>query len=347
MKINILTFSKESNRGANIQAYSLMKTLKNIGCYVEFIDIQLPHKYNIMGYIYEGINNLCASIFRKKAGFKFSRKYKTIEELKKNPPIADLYIVGSDQVWNPEITSSLSVATYFFDFLPNDAKKISYAASFGSDIWIRGEYDSEVKRLLQSFDAVSVREESGVNICEKEFGVDNAVHVLDPSLFLTKEDIQKLVNQKSSNNNKVFTYLLYNSQETSDMTNYINSFFNIKVSESKLLKKIKAFYGVRKWLKQILKSEYIVTNSFHAMAMAIIMHKEVIVIPPYPGREARMISLLKLLGLENRYFKDLKTLEENLEKIQHIDYVEIEDKRSKLIKTSMNFLKSNIIFKTK
>ena len=100
MIINILTFSKVYNRGANMQAYALMKYLENRGAEVEFIDIQLPLSsgLNWHGRVFQFFQNVLADKFRKQMHFHFTRRYLDSADLKNNPPKADVYVVGSDQV---------------------------------------------------------------------------------------------------------------------------------------------------------------------------------------------------------------------------------------------------------
>lgn len=104
----------------------------------------------------------------------------------------DAYVVGSDQVWRPAFNLGPRLGNMFLDFAGDDVKKISYAASFGCKEW---EYTEEQERmcgkLAKRFDAISVREASGVDLCKEHFGVD-ATLVLDPTLLLNKEDYGKV-----------------------------------------------------------------------------------------------------------------------------------------------------------
>src|SRR5690606_2791095 len=110
----------------------------------------------------------------------------------------EVFIVGSDQVWNPDLTKA-SALDYFFSFLPDEVKRISYAASFGNSEWIWSDIQHDVWDCLQKFSAISVRESSGAKICEEIFNVNSSV-VLDPTLILGsyKELINKGANSKKT-----------------------------------------------------------------------------------------------------------------------------------------------------
>ena len=185
MKISILTFSKESNFGANLQCYALCKVLQGMGHQVDIIDIQLPKiKFSWYTTLLQIPQDILFFLFRKKHLNYFTKKYKTADQLQKGQHKSDLYIVGSDQVWNPDITKRLAPLVYFFSFLPDDVRRISYAASFGKESWQSPTLTDKVKMLLHKFNAVGVREQTGVSICKDTFGIDARL-VADPTLLLS------------------------------------------------------------------------------------------------------------------------------------------------------------------
>lgn len=349
MKAIILTFSKEDNRGANLQAYALFSYLKRNDIIVDFLDIQLPDKtINLKGRILRTINNFLAGRFRMKSGFTFTKKYYTLDELNRNPPQADLYIVGSDQVWNPEITNSLDPRIYFLTFLPQKVRKIAYAASFGRDQWIATVYDSEIKQSLHTFQAIGVREDSGVEICRQFFHVDNVECVLDPTLLLDSKEIDSLLPSQRQIRNQIFGYYLYRNKSIDNMSICISDFLNLpfdKTFKTKGVFRLLQFYGVKTWLKKICKAEFVITNSFHCMVFCILMRKRFVVLPAFPGRETRMLSLLRKIGLGERYFDSM----EDLEKRQSVLFEDIDyDSVVKLLENyklqSFQFIQKAITF---
>ena len=349
MIINILTFSKVYNRGANMQAYALMKYLENRGAEVEFIDIQLPLSsgLNWHGRVFQFFQNVLADKFRKQMHFHFTRRYLDGADLKNNPPKADVYVVGSDQVWNPSITKNLGALTYFFDFLPAGTKKVSYAASIGDADWKYDELSYSIKKELQHFSAISVREDSARAICKNKFDMDAEV-VLDPTLLLSRKDLIDIVGSNAkTNKSQTFVYLLYSDKNVLDIVSKLHALTGnqkiVGLSKS-LWSKLTRFYTIPSWLKQINSSKLIVTNSFHCMVMAILLHKDFFVIPPYPGRETRMVSLLSRIGLTHRYINTASSLEKKKDLVNaKIDYEKVDYDLSILRKQSEEFINSNIL----
>ena len=347
MKINILTFSKVYNRGANMQAYALKTYLENRGADVEFIDFQLPKSktMNWRGHLFDLVLNGLAARFRKKTNFRFTPKYHSLADIRQNPPQADVYVVGSDQVWNPDLTKDAGPLAYFFDFLPEKCRRVSYAASIGKDKWNHDELVPSIQNCLKSFSAISVRENSAAKICEEKFGVKAEV-VLDPTLLLNESDLRELIGHKTKVRNQTYTYLLYSGDETKDYVRAIHRLSGNKKSvgvHDNLWSKLQNFYTIRTWLADIASSTLVVTNSFHCMVMAVLLKKQFIVIPPYPGRETRMLSLLEKLGLSQYYVNVIDDMKIRSLIELPINYKEIERRLETLRSESENFINRNIL----
>lgn len=182
--INLLTMHYSLNNGAVLQTFATCQVLKQLGHKVVIINFQdkgrLRKFYGGFRGVFFTIKQILFNRFRKEYFAPMTLKMNEIDANK--IPEADVYIVGSDQVWNQNITGQY-LLHYFLDFAPVFAKKISFASSFGSDEFIASP-DLKCKSidLLRNFNSISVREESGVTIC-KSFGID-AVEVLDPTLLL-------------------------------------------------------------------------------------------------------------------------------------------------------------------
>lgn len=343
MKTIILTFSKVSNRGANLQSYALCNYLRNKGFYVEFLNVKSPERKGFRDIV-PMINNFLAGIFRKKNGFRYTRKYRSIDELKNDLPKADVYIVGSDQVWNTDITFSTDPRIYFFTFLPESAIKIAYAASFGTDKWNPTVYDDEIIKSLHLFKAISVRESSGVNVCKEKFGIENVPVVLDPTLLMATDTVASLF-VKKKHKKQIFCYLLAKDTLITSLVVEIKEKLQLPVfgygSDNKILNAIQAIYGVSTWLSYIDCSEFIVTNSFHCVVFCILLHKQFIAIPAAAGKSGRITSLLEVLGLEDRFVDSVDILSDAV-LFNNIDYEVVYSKLNIARNESEKFLNTVI-----
>lgn len=212
--IGIITIAQVNNYGAELQALALQKKLCLMGYDAEIINYLFykhkkhkkekcsmpfypyPLKNRIKEWflpIYESIKSIPykKANEKRKEGFvsfhkrntRFSKKcFFSYSELYNDPPIYDVYCVGSDQVWNPRCYTNLN--PYFVSFAPEGKKKISYASSFGVNE-LPESAKKQYRKLLQGLDSISVREDVGVEIVKNISG-RNATKVVDPTLLLTK-----------------------------------------------------------------------------------------------------------------------------------------------------------------
>lgn len=346
MKISILTFSKESNFGANLQCYALCKTLQSMGHQIDIIDIQLPKIYfSWYTTLLQIPQDFLFFLFRKKHLNYFTREYKTTTELKNAQHRSDLYIVGSDQVWNPDITKRLDSLVYFFTFLPDDVCRISYAASFGTDSWLSPALTEEVKALLHKFNTVSVREQSGVAICKNTFGIDARL-VADPTLLLSSyDDICGKYSPLHETNELVYFTFIRNKDEQRIIAEFANNnhLQAISLRSNRPISgfKQRAYLSVAGWLNSIRYAKIVVTFSFHCVVFCILFHKKFVIIPAKAGRAARQESLLAQLGLSDHFCKDTSALYKTMEYVinKDIDYAVIDEKIKKMREESLDFLK--------
>ena len=345
MKISVLTFSKEINFGANLQCYALCKTLQNMGHKVDIIDIQLaPYSMPWYSAIFRIPRLWLFRQFRKQHLNIFTRHYNSVDELKHDCPKSDLYIVGSDQVWNPGITKRLDPLVYFFSFLPVDARRISYAASFGTETWQNPEITDDVKRLLSKFDAVSVREDNAVQICKETFNVD-ATQVLDPTLLLTSYDEICGQYDKRKETQELLYYELGRYAETKKILadfaedNKLQAVYLCSNRKYPRFKK-KQYVSVAGWLNEIRYSRIVVTSSFHCMVFCLIFHKKFVAIQGHKSRSSRQKSLLNKLGLAEFFCDDTSKLYQTVKLALEtdIDYQKVDEELKLLRKDSLAFL---------
>jgi hypothetical protein len=218
-----------------------------------------------------------------------------------------IYIVGSDQVWRPTYTAEY-VKTYFFDFVDKKAKKVAYAASFGMDKWELPEDKSlilDIKNLLNDFHAVSVREDSGVDICNDTFEC-NSSHVLDPTLLVGREYFEKIIQETliPIQENKIVYYKLDPDDEFRYCLALLEKEFNISAEniyfkEENNGKQIHRSYNeIPLWLAKLRDAKLIVTDSYHCVCFALLFNKPFIHFNNKSRGNARLESLFKLLSIE-------------------------------------------------
>lgn len=380
MKIGILTQPLHNNYGGLLQNYALQTVLKSMGHEAWTINRIFPEEplyREYASFVKRGIKK--ALRMKNPDRLWLSRKERrfisanTAAFVKKNINITaniesthqlikthqrnafDAYIVGSDQVWRADY--SPCITNYFLDFAENDKKiqKIAYAASFGNDIWGLNKKETEIcARLIKEFRAVSVREKSGVELCEKYLNV-KAKSVLDPTMLLSKEDYVDLVNKSktSSSNGNLFVYILDKNAGKQKIVSSLADETSLKpfeimpsVSPLELRKgddmEYCVFPPVEQWLRSFMDAEFIVTDSFHGTVFSIIFEKPFVVLANKERGLDRFLTLLQLFGLEDRIVLDTKNIDLMSSCDKKIDYsnlrVVLENNKTK----SFDFLKTNL-----
>lgn len=374
MKICILTQPLQTNYGGLLQAYALQTVLKRMGHDVLTEDrIDVKRKLSIIDRIkrisvlriitgkskypsptLEELQTLSRNTSR------FVKKHICTTEAVVNDSKSllerynfDAYIVGSDQVWRPSYSPNL--LNYFLDFTKDlSVKRIAYAASFGTDEWeFTPKQTAECSEFVRKFDAVSVREDSGVKLCKKYLGVD-AVHLLDPTMLLEKDYYISLaeVENEPHHSGKVMTYFLDNNAMKDAITSEVceklgGGHFSVTATSQYLdvgPKHIEdcIFPSVTSWLRGFMDAEYVVTDSFHGTVFSIIFNKPFITIANKERGISRFTSLLKMFSLEDRLIYSADNLNDSLIN-KKIDF----DKVNEIIKSeqekSFRFLQNALL----
>lgn len=344
MRIAVLTFNYPSNMnfGGSLQSFAVNKLFKNSKL-IDYNPIKESLKFKILFYI-GGRNfiDYCNKFLN------ITIKCKTFEDLKKLNKEFDTFVVGSDQVWRSRWLQD-KLSHYYFDFVDDNKTKVAYAASFGVDFWEGDKKLTEkIKPLAQKFDYVSVREESGIKICNNVFGID-AVCVLDPTLMIDKKDYQPILDDWKDESHKKKKYiahmLLDDTVELRDESNnigkYLKSEINyIKGKDRKFLGKTITFYNkVSQWLTYVKDAELVITDSFHCTVFSLIFNKKFVVVANPTRGTARLENLLGIVGLKDRFFTNIKDVLKSGILDKNIDYVEVEKKLNVHREYSMNFLK--------
>lgn len=351
MKISLLTIWHCSNYGAELQTYATVRALTQLGHEVEVIDFKLTEKHpkTIREKIAEFINSLTPSDCKFNHFWnKFIKNktihYRNLEELKNDPPKSDCYIVGSDQVWNEEITREKAEA-YFLNFGGKDVLRMSYASSIGVDYWNGSEKLTEiVKRQFDNFKALSCREKTGCKVLEETFG-KKITNVLDPTLL--HDSYPELTGKIIQRNTLVFYPLTtYPELESfsKDLANRLGLKFLNNNKRTMLTKHIAwNRKSVQEWVKNIAEAEFVVTHSFHGLAFSIIYRKQFIIVKTKSSnRQTRLTDLLSELGLMDRFFNTCEEAWVSRIWEKPIDYDSVYLKLEKKRKSSYDFLKETL-----
>lgn len=341
MKIGIMTFWwSQDNYGQILQCYALQKYLRDAGHDAYLIRYKneewspywkrmlkalnpvllfrfIKRKINYRKVMKEQkSNNRCFDDFRKKYIKQSEVFYNSYKQLKENPPEADTYIVGSDQVWNftlfPQSKKNIntSIHTYMLDFGKTTTKKMSYAASWGMKTLSQNLID-EISPLLQKFSYVSVREENGITLCKK-CGYENAEFVCDPTLLLSADVYRNLYMKKKFRKIEkkyIMLYMLNNEcdfdiQRVYDYAREKKLDVVYVTGNGVIDSREKFFATIPEWIYLIDNAEYVITNSFHCCVFSSIFNKKFGVAKlkgKAEGMNTRFESLFSLLGIESRY----------------------------------------------
>lgn len=346
MKIGILTQPLHTNFGGLLQAYALQKVLKDMGHEACTISIDRESKElglikylsivkRILFRILKKEKNIIRvwptikeeKIIRKNTNRFIQENINTTSKIFSNKKISllkkyhfDAFIVGSDQVWRPMYSPCLPI--YFLDFLKdiNSIKRIAYAASFGVDHWeYTNEQTIQCASLASRFDAISVREDSAISLCNTYLKV-KAIHVLDPTMLLTKEDYIRLIENDNIPKSKgtLMTYILDRSSDKEDIIQKISN--ELRLIPFSIIPKAKfveagkkhitdcIFPPVTEWIRGFMDAEYVVTDSFHGTVFSIIFNKPFITIGNQDRGMTRFTSLLKIFRLQERLIASSKEL---------------------------------------
>lgn len=307
MKIGIMTFHWATNYGAVLQAYALQKTLQVMGHTAEIINY-LPFRVRLHQKLM-ALKGMRLKEFLKERriqAFRNEHLGVSVKKYRRNASLVtechgyDAYICGSDQIWNKSFiryAERKPTLSYYLNFVREGKLRISYAASFGSEI-LSSDIIDLIRPELTRFSSISVREKSGQAIVEA-MGL-NAVLTIDPTLLLTRNDYGELLGRGGVEPfPRIFSYILHERQTLAQEVaayvsrRYFNGDGNTKNQAGTM--------GMYWWLDSIGKADFVVTNSFHGLVFALIFHKPFVVIP-VEGSEMndRIFTLLHSLGMEDR-----------------------------------------------
>lgn len=324
MKIGIITMHKVLNFGSALQAYALQRVLDNNGYDSEIIDYDFPprsptlDRFNttVRFWIYQLRTGTFFEKSKKRYFKQFYKRFFRLSSKRYNKQtvarvnnIYDVFLTGSDQVWNP--TWIKDDTTFLLSFAADDKPKCSYASSFAISK-IPDKYKSAYKRYLCRYHHISVREKSGVDIVRSLIGVEPEL-VLDPTLLLTDNDYHKLSSQSRLRIDEpyVLVYMLtYMYNPFPDVNNIVRMVHERMGGKVVYLGsgKFSAYskdcicvdnLGPCEFISLIENASFVITSSFHGTAFASIFNKPLIsTVKSLNDTDGRMPTLLSLIGGE-------------------------------------------------
>lgn len=364
-RIGILTMHRVINYGSALQAWATQELLIKLGSIPTIIDYKFPNKIHRKKRAFRlefarFILHLFLGFPQHRKAFKFhkfqkkyfhlTKQYNTKEALMQDPPIFDIYLVGSDQVWNPK--QNMNDTTFFLDFVPESRKKISFSSSL-AQAEIAPKYSSLIKKYLSSFQGISVREKNGKDLLEKLLNKKVSIS-LDPTLMLTKDDYQKLACNSNLKINEpyILVYILQYAfnpypfvtkviQEVHNKLQYKVICLDYSAKQRLHIKNktmLRDAVGPEDFLSLFINASFVITTSFHGTAFSLNFGIPFYSIINTNHDDDRMYSLLKQCNAEDRAI----TLNSKFSISDKFDYTKIRKKINILRDESIQYLSNKI-----
>jgi polysaccharide pyruvyl transferase WcaK-like protein len=337
MKAGIIT-KIGKNYGAVLQAYALKMTIDGLGVTAGIIkytpnNSRKSYKIckfnwgpegavaNIKALFHFKANSACTNrfySFRNKY-FNFIGEYNNYKEIEKDPPHCDIYISGSDQIWNPSISFD---PAYYLTFVPKEMGRLTaYAASIGLNA-LPNQYVEEFKRRVSRFDFISVREPQAKTI------LDNlkisSVIAPDPTIMLRREQWDNIAVAPKINEPYILCYFVSVPENIAVQVNNIKNRIGIKVVNVMLSEESSSIGDIKirdaspeEFVGLLKKASFVITSSYHGTIFAL-QYRIPFVTVLYQSTSSRIYSLLKAVHLDNRIVSatdDISQLVDNREKI--------------------------------
>ena len=364
MRIKTITCHDVYNHGASLQAYALQTYLNSIGHEVEIIDYKpdyLSGHYKLWTvsnpvynrplvkqlYLMAKLPGRLIALRRKRKFDEFTRQYLHLtsyryhsnEELKANPPQADVYIAGSDQIWNTLFMNGRDAA-FYLDFAPKTSKRIAYAASFATKDIVE-ECKPFVRQMLQNFDAISIRECISLPLLTS-LGRNDGVSVCDPVFLLSRDQWNAFLPQETTCERYLLVYDCEKKSPLKAIAQRISKdkglkIYNISNFSFSYADKNYVSASPLDFVRLIRDAQFIISNSFHATAFSIIFEKDFYVVNRSEGINERMKSILDELGLSDR----LKSADAKFTD-SHIDYQKVHSSLDEMVHNSKDFLNHSL-----
>lgn len=292
-RVAILNYAGCNNYGANLTAYALLRRCEQLGCEARLIDRRFAYEFQENAQIFNDFGRRClkwtAPCYGREHAKRLNRHY-------------DTFIVGSDQVWayRPDWTRLQLVSErplYDLEFAAPGKKRIGMAVSFGTADYsqVPADFAAARRQALSYFDAISVREHSGVDICRHCFGAE-ARHVMDPVYLLPAKEWSRLAaHDRTPLPSRYVATCLLEEKVFAPAMNEILRLWNASHSPLPAVSTMRG--SVEAWVRTVRDAEVVVTDSFHVCCFAIIFRKPFLYLNPQSRGTERVPSMLADIGL--------------------------------------------------
>lgn len=374
MKIGILTHPLDSNYGCLLQAYALQLTLKRMGHEVVTIDRHNHHGDNFFANINNWIHRLAAKVIKRKNVSLEWNCYLSQEDqlflsketakfVKRNITNTgrifpedlgridkqykfDAYVVGSDQVWLPNFCPNS-----FLDFVKREnVNMLFYGASTGASCFHKfPKLSKQCKELAKRFSGISVREESLIEV-SKQYLAKDAICVIDPTHLIDPQDYLDACVEKQEDTPVIFTYILDKTPEKQMLVERVQKDLNLPIVAGSVEKDytkgcdldiIDCIYpSVDNWILGLNRAKFVVTDSFHGTAMAILFGKPFVSIGNASRGLERFNGILGRYNLKERLVCSVSEFQDSF--YEGLDICSVSDIREQAKHEAVNFLSKNL-----
>ncbi len=363
--VGIITFHSLFNLGAVLQAFALQRTIESLGNSCQIIDFRrssqgTPHHLFCLplsrGEIKHDLSVFLTlpsrlemrrrfNEFRKRHLVTTPSVYDSVESLG-NPSLHfDVYVTGSDMVWNPTWLEKAYAPVYYLDFVKS-GRRVSFAPSFACTE-IPAKYRDRVANYLRAFDHLSCREDAGCDIVRDLTGRE-AEHVLDPTLLQPLSEYAKMAIAPALNSPCILVYPMHQSDDLREVAMRVKRELNLPIvavvpvyhnpRNFRFADQVVFTAGPGEFLGWMQKAAFVCTNSFHGAAFSIIHRKNFLTVPAL-GSNTRSQSMLKQFGLLSRQVNNLMDFQLRNALPAPIDYASVEVRLKQAIEKSTNYLK--------
>lgn len=361
MKVVGITLHSVCNYGTQLQLYATQEKLKEYFEEVEFVDYRRKDTYGIgllrtftKGNLIKAIVVFPTLLYWKKIFGGFQKNYismskdiyLTEDDFNDYKADADAYFTGSDQVWNTGWNQGV-ISPYYLDFVPDSKIKFAYAASFGKKVLSEKDIDDSIK-YIKSYDYISVREKSGLEILKNQYHYKKGINILDPTLAMDREFWRKISPKRRIKEDYILIYNLQRSREFDQYADEIAKRTGLKLYRlctrfDQIIKNGKSIVipSIFEFISLIDNASLVLTDSFHATAFSINMNTEPICLYPseYSGRISEFLGMINCLERHPSSYSDFGILQ------HHIDFNDVNtilDRERKKVDSFLETIKNSI-----